>query len=117
MTIRARVMQALKNIGIPVYWVKWVGDTPPPRPYIIFQGVSRPAHYADNRYTARIHYIYMDLYSDQNPHQHTEAIRSAMESAGFSEVEQRDVAQDTLARTEMTDFHIAWTWVYREVIP
>lgn len=115
MTIRARVMQALKNIGIPVYWVKWVGDSTPPPAYLIFQAVSRPVSYADNRYTARLYHIYMDLFSEGNPHQYTAAVTAAMTAAGFSEVELRDVGQDTLTRTEIQDFHIAWTWAYREV--
>ncbi len=116
MDIRAKIMAALQPLGIQAYWIKWSGDTNPPATYITFQTVNRPRDYADDRYTARSHYVYLDLFSSTDPYPHVQPIREAMETAGFYEVECRDVGQTTMSVTELVDYHIAWTWAYREVV-
>lgn len=116
MDIRKKIVQALKPLGIPTYWIKWSGDTAPPETYITFQSVNRPRDYADDKYHTRSHYVYLDLFAEADPYTHITAIRQALEGAGFFEVECRDVGQTNMSVTELVDYHIAWSWAYREVL-
>lgn len=114
MDIRALIVSALEPIDAPVYWIKWAGDTNPPAKYFTFQTVSSPVTYADDKHHARQHYVYLDLFSETDPYAHVSEVREAMEGAGFVEVEFRDVGQETMSVTELVDYHISWTWSYRE---
>lgn len=114
MDIRAKIVTALSGVGVPVYWMKWAGDTNPPDTYITFQTVNRPRDYADDSYHSRSHYVYLDIFSQADPYPHITPVRAAMEGAGFVEVECRDVGQENMRSTELVDYHIAFTWAYRE---
>lgn len=114
MDIRALIVSALKPIDAPVYWIKWAGDTNPPAKYFTFQTVSSPVTYADDKHHARQHYVYLDLFSETDPYAHVSKVREAMEGAGFVEVDFGDVGQETMSVTELADYHISWTWSYRE---
>lgn len=116
MDIRALVVQALRPLGVPTYWIKWSGDTNPPKEYLTFQTASRPRDYADDRFHTRSHYVYLDLFSETDPYTRVHGVREAMTAAGFDEVEQRDIGQTAMSVTELVDYHIAWTWAYREAV-
>jgi len=116
MDIRAKIVTALSELGVPVYWIKWSGDTNPPDTYITFQTVNRPRDYADDRYTARSYYVYLDLFSETDPYPHIGSIRGALEGAGFAEVACRDVSQTSMSATERADYHVAFTFSYLEVV-
>ena len=94
MDIRALVVSTLKDISVPVYWIKWSGDTEPPKEYITFQTLNRPNNYADDIYHTRKHYVYLDLFSETDPYSHKATINKAMEEAGFVEVDFRDIGRN-----------------------
>ncbi len=114
MDIRATIVTALSGVGAPAYWMKWAGDTNPPATYITFQTVNRPDLSADDTLHEREHFVYLDVFSETDPYPTAMLVRSAMASAGFYEVEMRDVGQETMSVTELRDYHIAFTFSYLE---
>lgn len=116
MDIRSTVITALKDISAPKYWIKWAGDTNPPPHYITFQSVNRPDFSADDTMQEREHFVYLDVFSETDPYPTALLVRSAMASAGFYEVEMRDIGQETMSVTELKDYHIAFTFSYLEVV-
>ena len=116
MDMRSRVVTALTGLGAPVYWIKWRGDSTPPETYVVFQSVSTLTNAADDNYDDREHYVYLDVYSENDPYSVANSLRAKMEAAGFYEVEARDVGQQTMSVTEMRDFHISFTFCYLEAI-
>ena len=116
MDIRTSVMTALTSITAPKYWIKWKGDTNPPPQYIVFQSVNRPDLSADDELHERVHYVYLDIYSETDPYPTALLVRSAMETAGFGEIEMRDVGQASVQVTEKQDYHIAFTFEYMEAV-
>lgn len=116
MDIRSTVITALKDISAPKYWIKWAGDTNPPPEYITFQTVNRPDLSADDALHERKHFVYLDVFSETDPYSVANAVRTAMEGAGFYEIEMRDVGQETMSVTELKDYHVAFTFSYLEVV-
>lgn len=116
MDIRSTVITALKDISAPKCWIKWAGDTNPPAEYITFQSVNRPDLSADDTMQEREHFVYLDVFSETDPYPTALLVRSAMATAGFYEVEMRDIGQETSSVTERRDYHIAFTFQYMEVV-
>lgn len=116
MDIRSTIVTALSGVGAPVYWIKWSGDTNPPATYITFQTVNRPDFSADDALQEREHFVYLDVFSETDPYSVANAVRTAMEGAGFYEIEMRDVGQETMSVTELKDYHVAFTFSYLEVV-
>jgi hypothetical protein len=116
MDIRSTIVTALSDVGAPVYWIKWAGDTNPPATYITFQTVNRPDLSADDALHEREHFVYLDVFSETDPYTVANAVRTAMEGAGFYEIEMRDVGQETMSVTELKDYHVAFTFSYLEVV-
>lgn len=116
MDIRSKIVTALSGVEASVYWMKWAGDTNPPATYITFHTVNRPDLSADDALHEREHFVYLDVFSETDPYSVANAVRSAMASAGFYEVEMRDVGQETMSVTELKDYHIAFTFSYLEVV-
>lgn len=112
MTIKARVMTALKNVAYPVYFGGWHPATAgeqPPNIYITFTSMSRPDTHTDDVRTSWRHYVYLTLWSKGAYTKDT--IITAMETAGFENAELReDMESDT--NTNMC----AMTWEYREAV-
>jgi hypothetical protein len=116
MDINTTIETALTSVGAPAYWIKWKGDTAPPAAYITFRTVNRPDAFADDALDERVHFIYLDIFSETDPYTIAASVRSAMATAGFSEIEMLDVGQDTVRVTEQVDFHISFTFRYDEVV-
>ena len=116
MDIRSKIVTALSGAGAPVYWMKWAGDTNPPATYITFQTVNRPDLSADDALHEREHFVYLDVFSETDPDSVASAVRTAMEGAGFGEVEMRDVGQASNMVSEQRDYHVAFTFSYLEVV-
>ena len=116
MDIRSTIVAALSGVGAPAYGIKWGGDTNPPATYITFQTVNRPDLSADDTLHEREHFVYLDIFSETDPYSVANAVRTAMEGAGFDEVEMRDVGQETMSVTELKDYHVAFTFSYLEVV-
>ncbi|MDI9519874.1 MAG: DUF3168 domain-containing protein, partial [Bacillota bacterium] len=100
-------------VGAPAYWMKWAGDTNPPATYITFQTVNRPDLSADDALHEREHFVYLDVFSETDPYAVANAVRTAMEGAGFYEIEMRDVSD---LGDKSNYFHISFTWQYKEDI-
>ena len=116
MDIRTKIVTALSGVGASVYWVKWAGDTNPPATYITFQTVNRPDFSADDALQEREHFVYLDVFSETDPYTVVDSVRTAMEGAGFDEVEMRDVGQASNTVSEQRDYHVAFTFSYLEVV-
>ena len=116
MDIRSTIVTALSSVGAPAYWMKWAGDTNPPATYITFQTVNRPDLSADDALHEREHFVYLDIFSETDPYSVASAVRTAMEGAGFDEVEMRDVGQASNTVSEQRDYHVAFTFSYLEVV-
>ncbi len=116
MDIRTKIVTALSGVGAPVYWMKWAGDTNPPATYITFQAVNRPDFSADDALQEREHFVYLDVFSETDPYSVASAVRTAMEGAGFGEVEMRDVGQASNMVSEQRDYHVVFTFSYLEVV-
>ena len=116
MDIRSKIVTALSGVGAPAYWMKWAGDTNPPATYITFQTVNRPDLSADDALHEREHFVYLDVFSETDPYAVANAVRTAMEGAGFYEIEMRDVGQASNAVSEQRDYHVAFTFQYMEVV-
>jgi hypothetical protein len=116
MDIRTKIVTALSGVGAPAYWMKWAGDTNPPATYITFQTVNRPDFSADDALHEREHFVYLDVFSETDPYTVVDSVRTAMEGAGFGEVEMRDVGQASNAVNELRDYHVAFTFSYLEVV-
>ena len=116
MDIREKIVTALSGVGAPAYWMKWAGDTNPPATYITFQTVNRPDLSADDTLHEREHFVYLDVFSETDPYAVANAVRTAMEGAGFYEIEMRDVGQASNAVSELRDYHVAFTFQYLEVV-
>lgn len=115
MDIRAKIVTALGNT-VPAYWIKWDGDSTPPPTYITFQCVNRPDFSADDTLQERLHFVYLDVFSETDPYPVANDVRNRMEAAGFDEIEMRDVGQYTASATELRDWHISFTFRYTEVL-
>ena len=116
MDIRTTIVTALSGVGASVYWMKWAGDTNPPATYITFQTVNRPDFSADDALQEREHFVYLDVFSETDPYTVVDSVRTAMEGAGFDEVEMRDVGQASNMVSEQRDYHVAFTFQYMEVV-
>lgn len=116
MDIRSTIVTALANVGAPVYWLKWAGDSSPPAAYITFQTVNRPDLFSDDALDEREHFVYLEIFSETDPYTIAASVRTAMASAGFSEEDMRDVGQNSNSATELKDYHISFTFQYSEVI-
>lgn len=116
MDIRSTIVTALGSCGAPVYWLKWSGDSSPPAAYITFQTMNTGDAYADDALDERVHFVYLDIFSETDPYTIMAAVRSAMTTAGFTEIEMRDVGQETMSVTELVDFHVSFTFSYIEVV-
>ena len=116
MDIRTKIVTALSSVEAPAYWMKWAGDTNPPATYITFQTVNRPDFSADDALHEREHFVYLDIFSETDPYTVVDSVRTAMEGAGFDEVEMRDVGQASNTVSEQRDYHVAFTFSYLEVV-
>lgn len=112
MTIRARVMDALKNVGIPVYFGGWHPATAgeqPPNTYMTFTTMSNADTHTDDVRTGWRHYVYLTLWAKGAYSK--DGIITAMETAGF-DCGPMNEGMETDTGMNMC----AMTWEYREVI-
>ena len=109
-----RVQDALAGIGIPVMAGVWRSNsatqTPPPQ-YVVYSSTTTEYAHEDDCATCRRTFVYLNLWSDIDPTEMANTIRSAMYAADFSMVEESDKgynqpAYDTATRT----YTVQWTW-------
>lgn len=114
MTIGERVMAALQNAGLPVYFDDWhpakSGDAPP-AVYLTYATASRPNEHADDKRTGWEHFVYLDLWSKGGNQTQKALVMTAMETAGFDIEDARDSHE---GKTDTRQ--CAMTWVYQETV-
>ena len=116
------VQQALQNVGIPVMAGVWRATSPnqnPPVQYIVYSSTTTEDAHQDDGVVSFRTYIYLNLWSDVDPTETANRIRSAMYAAGFSMVEESDKGYNQLAYDTSThQYTVQWTWcLYEEAMP
>jgi hypothetical protein len=100
----------------PVYWQKWSGDDAPPAKYFVFTTMTVPDEWHDDAQKTRKTYVYLNLYSETDYLSLVPAIRTAMETAGFVPVDERDVGDGEGQSTVHDNYHLSMTWSIREAV-
>ena len=117
-----QVQNALRHIGIPVMAGVWRATSPnqnPPQQYIVYSStMTEDAHQDDHVQSFRT-YVYLNLWSDIDPTDAADRIRSAMYAAGFVMVEESDKGYNQPAYDTATrQYTVQWTWcLYEEALP
>ena len=114
------VQQALKNVSIPVMAGVWRATSPdqnPPVQYIVYSSTTTEDAHQDDGVVSFRTYVYLNLWSDVDPTEAANQIRSAMYVAGFSMVEESDKGYNQPAYDTAThQYTVQWTWcLYEEV--
>lgn len=117
-----QVQEALKNIGIPVMAGVWRATSPgqnPPVQYVVYSSTTTEDAHQDDHVQSYRTYVYLNLWSDIDPTDAANRIRSAMYAAGFFMVEESDKGYNQPAYDTATrQYTVQWTWcLYQEVIP
>lgn len=115
MSVRSSVVAALTPTA-PVYWQKWSGDDAPPAKYFVFTTMTVPDEWHDDAQKTRKTYVYLNLYSETDYLSLVPAIRTAMETAGFVPVDERDVPDGEGQSTVHDNYHLSMTWSIREAV-
>ena len=115
-----QVQVALQNTGIPVMAGVWRSTSPnqnPPVQYIVYSSTTTEDAHQDDGVVSFRTYVYLNLWSDVDPTEAANRIRSAMYAAGFSIVEESDKGYNQPAYDTATkQYTIQWTWcLYEEV--
>ena len=117
-----QVQNALRTIGIPVMAGVWRATSPnqnPPQQYVVYSStMTEDAHQDDHVQSFRT-YVYLNLWSDIDPTDTADQIRSAMYAAGFVMVEESDKGYNQPAYDTATrQYTVQWTWcLYEEALP
>ena len=117
-----QVQNALRTIGIPVMAGVWRATSPnqnPPQQYVVYSStMTEDAHQDDHVQSFRT-YVYLNLWSDIDPTDTADQIRSALYAAGFVMVEESDKGYNQPAYDTATrQYTVQWTWcLYEEALP
>ena len=116
-----QVQEALKDIGIPVIAGIWRATSPnqnPPVQYVVYSSTTTETAFQDDRPVGYRTYVYLNLWSDIDPTDAADRIRSAMYAAGFVMVEESDKGYNQPAYDMAThQYTIQWTWcLYEEAM-
>ena len=117
-----QVQEALKNIDIPVMAGVWRANSPnqnPPVQYVVYSSTTTEDAHQDDHVQSYRTYVYLNLWSDIDPTDTANQIRSAMYAAGFFMVEESDKGYNQPAYDTATrQYTVQWTWcLYEEVMP
>ena len=117
-----QVQNALRNIGIPVMAGVWRATSPnqnPPAQYVVYSSTMTEGAHQDDHVQSFRTYVYLNLWSDIDPTEAANQIRSAMYAAGFSMVEESDKGYNQPSYDTAThQYTVQWTWcLYEEVEP
>ena len=85
-----QVQEALRDIGIPVIagiWRATSEEQNPPLQYVVYSSTTTEASHHDDHVTSFRTYVYLNLWSDIDPTEMANAIRSAMYAYGFAMLE------------------------------
>lgn len=115
-----QVQDALKNIGLPVMAGVWRATSPnqnPPVQYVVYSSTTTEDAYQDDHVQSFRTYVYLNLWSDIDPTDAADRIRTAMYAAGFFMVEESDKGYNQPAYDTATrQYTVQWTWcLYQKV--
>jgi len=113
-----QVQTALASIGIPVYAGVWratsAHQNPPPQ-YAVYSTVTTEDAHQDDHVVSRRTYVYLNLWSDDDPTDMAGTLRSAMYAAGFAMIEESDKGYNQPGYDTATrQYTVQWTWCLRE---
>ena len=115
-----QVQSALKHLNIPVMagiWRATSANQNPPVQYVVYSTTTTEGSHMDDRVTSIRTYVYLNLWSDIDPTDMADQIRTAMYAAGFSMVEESDKGYNQPAYDTATkQYTIQWTWCYRQEV-
>lgn len=103
--IQTTVKTALANIGVPVFLGQWHGSTAAPAQYITYTTRHSKAVYASDSATEDEYTVYVEIWSDTSYLTLKSTVTSAMETAGFSFVDETDVLDPDKG-------HLSQEWYY-----
>ena len=113
-----QVQTALVSLGIPVMAGIWRATSPaqnPPAQYVVYSTTTTEGSHHDDQVTSFRTYVYLNLWSDIDPTETANRIRSMMYAAGFSMIEESDKGYNQPAYDSATrQFTVQWTWCLRE---
>ena len=113
-----QVQDALSMLGIPVMAGIWRATSPaqnPPAQYVVYSTTTTEGSHHDDQVTSFRTYVYLNLWSDIDPTETANRIRSMMYAAGFSMIEESDKGYNQPAYDSATrQYTVQWTWCLRE---
>jgi len=113
-----QVQQALATLGIPVQVGVWRASTVnqnPPVQYVVYSTTKTEDTHHDDLVTGYKTFVYLNLWSDIDPTETANRIRSMMYAYGFHMVEESDKGYNQPAYDTATrQFSVQWTWLWRE---
>ena len=104
------VQDALMPTGIPAFACAWrptAAQPAPPAQYLVYTTQTVEDEHWDDAFQRYRVYVYMNLWSANDPTTAITSIRSAMRQAGFAMLEESD-SYSADARQTL----VAWTWVF-----
>lgn len=113
-----RVQEALRPTGIPAFagaWKSTVEYPVTPEQYMVYTTMrTEDEHWDDEARRYRV-YVYLNLWSKNDPTPAILQVRAAMRQAGFAFVEETDqVADDSGYNEDTRQYLTSWTWVCME---
>ena len=115
-----QVQNALAGIGIPVMAGIWRATSQsqnPPAQYVVYSSTTTEAYHEDDKPSGYRTFVYMNLWSDNDPTDMAQIIRERMYAAGFSMIEQSDKGYNQPSYdTATSQFTIQWTWCLFEKV-
>ena len=106
-----RIQDALKPTGIPAFpgaWKPTASQPTTPVQYLVYTTMTtEDEHWDDTLRRYRV-YVYLNLWSDPDPTDAIQAVRTALRAAGFAMVEQDERASPD---EESRQYLVSWTWV------
>lgn len=113
-----QVQDALRALDIPVMAGIWRATSPsqnPPAQYVVYSTTTTEGSHHDDQVTSFRTYVYLNLWSDIDPTETANRIRSMMYAAGFSMIEESDKGYNMPAYDAATrHYTVQWTWCLRE---
>ena len=116
------VQQALASLmpDVPVMAGVWRATSEKQNPaeqYVVYSTTTTEAAAADDGITYFRTYVYLNLWSDTDPTDMADLIRSAMYAAGFAMVEESDKGYNQPAYDTATrQYTVQWTWCLRQEV-
>ncbi|NLV85439.1 MAG: hypothetical protein GXY60_12820 [Spirochaetales bacterium] len=104
------VQDALRPTGIPAFagaWRPTATQPTAPEQYLVYTTMTREDEHWDDAFQRYRVYVYLNLWSANDPTTAISTVRAAMRQAGFAMLEESD-SYSAEARQAL----VAWTWVF-----